>query len=30
MIAAAGRLRLLRGETSPFDLTARARWTPGE
>ena len=29
MIAAAGRLRLVRGETSPFDLTARARWTPG-
>ncbi len=30
MIAAAGRLRLARGEASPFDLTARARWTPGE
>ena len=30
MIAAAGRLRLARGETSPFDMTARARWTPGE
>jgi N6-L-threonylcarbamoyladenine synthase len=30
MIAAAGRLRLLRGGPSPFDVTARARWTPGQ
>ncbi len=30
MIALAGRLRLLAGESSALDLTARARWTPSE
>ncbi|MGB0640812.1 MAG: tRNA (adenosine(37)-N6)-threonylcarbamoyltransferase complex transferase subunit TsaD, partial [Myxococcota bacterium] len=29
MIAHAGRLRLLRGQTHGLELGARARWTPG-
>ena len=30
MIAHVGRLRFLQGQNDPWDVSARARWTPGE